>query len=206
MNRRTTWILVGALIVLGGLAYVLNANPDAFGGPTATPTQGGPTVLWTLDPASLEAFSVMDVTQNLTFSASVDASGIWSISQPQPGEADQTQLSSLANSLGALPVNRTITETTDLTDFGLLSPDYLLEVKQLDGSVLKANVGQKNPSGSAYYVLREGDTNAVLVSSFSLDSLLTLPAKPPLAIPTPALTGVPPLDPLLPDLGTPGSP
>ena len=206
MNRRTTWILVGALIILGGLAYVLNTNPDTFGGPTATPTQGGSTSLWTLNPANIESFSVVDTTQALTFSASVDANGVWSISQPQPGEADQTQLSTLANSLGSLSVSRTITETTDLTDFGLLSPDYILEVKKLDGSALKASIGKKNPSGSAYYVLREGEANAILVSGFSLDAFLALPARPPLATPTPEVTGTSALEQLLPGLGTPGTP
>ncbi len=205
MNRRTTWILLVALAILGALAYYLNTNPDAFSTATPTPTTSAePTTLWSLDTANVLSFSVVDNVNKVTFSAAVDANGTWVITQPEPGEADQTQLSSLASSLGALYVNRTITETTDLGEFGLLSPDYTLEVTQIDGSVVKASVGQKNPAGTSYYVLRSGEANAILVSSFSLDTFLGLPAQPPFVVPTPAATleGLLPL----PGIGTPTSP
>lgn len=205
MNRRTTWILIGALAILSALAYYLNVNPDAFSTATPTPTASAePATLWSLDTANVLSFSVVDNVNKVTFSAAVDGDGIWAITQPQPGEADQTQLSSLASSLGFLYVNRTITETTDLGEFGLLSPDYTLEVTQIDGSVAKAGVGQKNPAGTSYYVLRSGEANPVLVSSFSLDTFLGLPAQPPFVVPTPAAT----LEELLPlpGVATPGSP
>ena len=204
MNRRTTWILIGALAILGALAYYLNTNPDAFSTATPTPTTSAePTTLWSLDTANVLSFSVVDNVNKVTFGAAVDANGIWTITQPQPGEADQTQLSSLASSLGFLYVNRTITETVNLADFGLLPPAYVLEVIQRDGSALKAGIGNKDPFDTAYYVLRDGEANAVLVGSFSLDTFLGLPAQPPFA-PTPAATleGLLPL----PGIGTPTSP
>lgn len=205
MNRRTTWILIGALAILGTFAYYLNTNPDAFSTATPTPTSSAePTTLWSLDTANVLSFSVVDNVNQLTFSAAVDANGIWTITQPEPGEADQTQLSSLASSLSALYVNRTITETVNLADFGLLPPAYVLEVIQRDGSALKAGIGNKDPFDTAYYVLRDGEANAVLVGSFSLDTFLGLPAQPPFAVPTPAATleGLFPL----PGAGTPTSP
>ncbi len=205
MNRRTTWILIGALAILGAFAYYLNTNPDAFSTATPTPaTSAEQATLWSLDTANVLSFSVVDNVNKLTFSAAVDATGIWTITQPEPGEADQTQLSSLASSLGFLYVNRTITETVNLADFGLLPPAYVLEVIQRDGSALKAGIGNKDPFDTAYYVLRDGEANAVLVGSFSLDTFLGLPAAPPFVVPTPAAT----LEELLPlpGVGTPTSP
>ena len=205
MNRRATYILIGAFVVLAGFAYYLSINPEAAG-TTPTPTTGAPTqsMLWTLDPANVSAFTITDNAKQVKFTAAVDANGVWSIIQPTPGPGSQETLGAMPPTLGSLFVSRTITETTDLTNFGLAPPVYTLEVMQKGGATLKASIGNKTPTGESYYVLREGEKNAVLVSVPSLDTLIGFLAAPPAATATPVVTAtlpgaVPTLD-ILPGL------
>ncbi len=205
MNQRTTVILFIALVVLGGIAYYLNANPEADG-KTPTPSAAASERLWEVASGAgeVKAFSVIDNVNNVTFTAEYLVGGTFKIDAPRAGEADQQKLNDAYLTIGALYINRTITETTDLTDFGLLKPDYTIVATTVDGRTLTASVGKKSPTGSGYYVLRSGESNAVVVTSYGLDLLLALPMNPPFATPSPAAT-VETL-PGLPLIGTPGSP
>ncbi len=184
MNRRTTVTLLIALALLVGIAYYLKSNPSVAG---ATPTPTVDTVgqvLWTVDVTQLASFSVTDSSNGATFEAVVDDKGVWKITQPHPGEGDQQQLYSAYTALGALSVSRTLTDVANLADFGLVNPAYALTVTQKDGTVLRAVIGAKAPTGSAYYVLRSGETQPVLVQSYSLDPLFSLAKTPPFVMPT----------------------
>lgn len=206
MNRRVAVILLVGIAVLGSIAYYLTVNPEAASEPTPTTSfSSQSSTLWTIDSTLVNAITVSDAVKGSTFSAALDeTSGKWIVTQPQKGEADPNTMSIVASTLASLYVNRTITETASLADFGLAAPDYAIEVKQNDGKVFRATIGQKAVTGSAYYVLPEGATNAVLVSSSSLDSVLGLAASPPLVTPTPPVTPET-LEPL-PTLPSPGTP
>jgi len=202
-NRRAIYILVGLSLVLIGVVYYLQTNPEAASGGAPTPTTAAPasTTLWTLDPTKVQSFSVTANETKVTFAAEVDSAGVWRITQPAPGPASQETLGVMPTTLGSLFVTQTITETTDLTAFGLVRPPHTLEVKQSDGTTFKADVGKKAPTGSHYYVLRAGETNTVLVGAASLDTVLGFVTAPPFATAT-APAAVATLD-LLPGLATP---
>jgi hypothetical protein len=90
-----------------------------------------------------------------------------------------------------LAVSRSIDDITNLTDFGLDKPSFSLEIKETNGTSLKAVIGKKTVTGDSYYVLPAGATHAVLVQGTSLDTLLGLPAAPPFATPTAVVTAEP---------------
>ena len=190
MNRRTGLLLLVAIAVLGGIAYYINVNPDVAASPTATPglaaSESKP--LWQFDPSQVTALTVADSATAVTFSASVDAAGKWTMSQPQVGEADSLTMSTAVNTLSSLTSTRDIEGVVNLTDFGLATPKYVIEIQLADGATLKAMVGDKAITGYTYYVLAQGASTPALVSSTSLDSILTLPAQPPLVTPTVSVT------------------
>ncbi|MBI2975355.1 MAG: DUF4340 domain-containing protein [Chloroflexi bacterium] len=191
MNRRTTVTLLIVLALLAVIAYYLKSNPSVAGAtPTPTVDTGGQ-VLWAVDVTQLAAFSVTDSSNGATFEAVVDDQGLWEITQPRPGEGDQQQLYSAYMALGALSVSRTLTDVANLADFGLVNPAYALTVTQKDGVVLRAVIGAKAPTGSAYYVLRAGETQPVLVQSYSLEPLLNMAKNPPFVTPTATLAPLP---------------
>lgn len=204
MNRRTGVILLVMIAVLGGLIYYLNLNPDVANKPTPTSPPLADTTesrLWAIDPSQVESLTVFDSAKQLTFSAAVDSAGAWTISQPQAGLADSVLMSTYANTAASLTVTRAIEDVSNLVDFGLAAPAYSLQVKQKDGKTFRATIGKKAVTGASYYVLAEGADRPVLVPSGTLDSLLGLPAAPPLATPTPAVSQTP--LPTLPVLATP---
>ncbi|MBM4425040.1 MAG: DUF4340 domain-containing protein [Chloroflexi bacterium] len=201
MNRRTALVFLITIAVLGGIVYYLTVNPEAASNPTPTaPASAGSTTLWTIDSTLVKSLTVTDTVKALTFSAALDPSGQWMISQPQAGQADPAQMSTILSTVGSLYINRTITESVDLAEFGLTAPDYSIEVQTVDGAIFGASVGKQAVTGYAYYVLPADGGSVVLVGSSSLDTLLTLPSLPPLLAPTLEVT----LEPLpaLP-LGTP---
>lgn len=188
MNRRTGIILLVGILVLGGIAYYLNLNPGVANNPTPTsaaPSAPAQTQLWLIDSTQVQSLTVFDAARQITFSAQLDATGSWTITQPQAGLADPTLMATIVNTVASLTVSRAIDDVGSLADFGLASPAYALEVNQKDGQSFKATVGQKAVTGSAYYVLTAGSTIPVLVPSGSLDTLLNLPAMPPRVTPTP---------------------
>jgi hypothetical protein len=100
-------------------------------------------------------------------------------------------VSTAATSLAGLTVATTVTSTTDLRLFGVVSPTYQLQVTLSDGTQRTAAIGDKTPTGTAYYVLRAGETNVVTVASAFVDPLLALLDNPPIIQPTatPVVTG-----------------
>ena len=52
-------------------------------------------------------------------------------------------------------------------------------------------MGDKAPTGSGYYVLRDGESNAVVVSTSAIDGLVALLKAPPYAAPTATPSPVP---------------
>jgi hypothetical protein len=49
-------------------------------------------------------------------------------------------------------------------------------------------VGDKTPTGTAYYLLRQGEGNVVVVSSASIENLTALLDQPPISTPTAVVT------------------
>jgi hypothetical protein len=113
-----------------------------------------------------------------------DGVGIWSLVEPGPQPADQTAATTAASSLANLIINTTLTTTTDLAPFGVLSPTYRLSVNLIDGRVLAAMIGDKAPTGTTFYVLRDGESTIVTVNSTGLDPIIGLLDNPPVVPPT----------------------
>jgi hypothetical protein len=187
MNRTTAIILLVIIVALGGLVVYLNANPELTAEPTATPSSVSEP-LWEVDPGQVAVIEVTDNENQATFSAARDAAGQWKVTQPEAGDADPLQMSTLTGTVSALFVSQRITEPVDLADFGLAEPKFTIAISLTDGTSHRVAVGNQAVGGFSYYVLPQGETQPALVGSASLDSLLLLPSQPPLVTPTPGVT------------------
>ncbi len=186
MNQRTGLILLVSVAVLLGLVLYLNANPELTTKPTPTvnAAEGNQSLLWTIDMLQVKSFKVVDLTKSLTFEAALDEAGKWQMTQPVAAEAESTKISVALNAFTGLYITREFTEPVSLVDFGLDKPGYAFEIFLKDGTIYRAQVGQKTVTGFEYYVLPEGRTNPVLLGSGSLDMFLAFPSQPPLITPT----------------------
>ncbi len=192
MNRRTTWILVGLAALLA--AYVWYSGRPNSGAASGTATPGIPTPipgsgpLFNTTAEQITGLWVMDMAANSSVALSKDTQGNWQVTSPEARPADLTQAQSWASQFANVYVSTVITTATDLTPFGVLSPTYTLGVKLVDGSNLRVSVGDKAPTGSGYYILRDGESNAVVVNTSAIDGLVALLKSPPYATPTATLT------------------
>jgi hypothetical protein len=190
-NQRTFVILLVGILVLGGFVYYINVNPDVLKEPSSATAAPLPEKLLNTLPENVSSLSVIDRVKGITFTAAVNEKGVWQIKEPQQGDADSARINSAVSTLTSLYPTRTFTESVNLTEFGILKPDYVVEIKQKNGAALKMEVGKKDATASGYYVRKEGAQNAVLIPTAALDSVLSLPSSPPLATPTvlPTLPG-----------------
>jgi len=188
MNRRTTWILVGLAALLA--AYVWYSGRPNSGAASGTATPGFPTPipgsgpLFNTTAEQITGMWMVDMAANRSVALSKDAQGNWQVTSPTVRPADQTQAQSWASQFANVYVSTVITTATDLTPFGVLSPTYALGVKLVDGSNVRVSMGDKAPTGSGYYVLRDGESNAVVVNTSAMDGLVALLNSPPYAAPT----------------------
>jgi hypothetical protein len=191
MNRRMTWILVGLAALLA--AYVWYSGRPNSGAASGTATPGFPTPipgsgpLFNTTAEQITGVWIVDMAANRSVALSKDAQGNWQVTSPDERPADQTQAQSFASQFANVFVSTVITKSADLTPFGVLSPTYALGVKLVDGSNVRVSIGDKAPTGSGYYVLRDGESNAVVVSTSAIDGLVALLKAPPYA----ALTATP---------------
>lgn len=190
-NQRTFVILLVGILVLGGFVYYINVNPEVLKVPSSATAEPLPEKLLDTLPENVASFSVMDRVKGITFTAVVNEKGVWQIKEPQQGDADTVKINSSVSTLTSLYPMRTFTESVNLTEFGILKPDYVIEIKQKNGATLKMEVGKKDATASGYYVRKEGAQNAVLIPTAALDAVLSLPSSPPIATPTvlPTLPG-----------------
>src|SRR6185436_6745550 len=203
MNRKTTLVLFVIVVLLGAYMLFVQAPKDKAAA-EATPTVvGGGGSVWSMSADQILEVRIVDTVKNrrVGFAKSSANLGVWSMTEPEPTPADQNAAASAAASFTNLHYSTIITSVTDLSGFGVLTPAYTIELKLADGSQLKLAVGNKTPTDIGYYVLRDSETNVLVVDSGTMDIVLNLLDTPPLvptsmptATPNPTLPPVAPFD------------
>lgn len=200
MNRNTTFILLGVFAAL--LLYVLLVQrpaDEAKANATATPGVTTTGSVW----GSLTADQVLSLRIEDRAGGRVVAFGrtspsaAWEVTEPAAGPADQLGAATNVGTLANLTYQNTLSSAGDLSSYGITTPTYAIEVKLADGSSVKCFIGAKTPVGQSYYVAKEGEGTVMVVSSFSLESLLQLLDEPPYLKPTETLAPLETLPPLV---------
>jgi hypothetical protein len=122
MNRNTTIVLVVIFAAL--LLYLLLVQlPKDRAAAGATPTLGAAIEnLWSVTADQIRGVRVVDHVNDRSVAFGKDAQGIWTVTQPTAEPADQAAAAEAAGRFSNLLVNSTVTSTTDLSAFGVLSP------------------------------------------------------------------------------------
>jgi len=186
MNRKLTIGMVIVFAVLVLYLLVIQRPRDLIA--AITPTPRVTAYLWAITPDQISGFRLEDRVNSRAVALSRDASGAWSLTEPGPQPADQNGANQAVTALAGLTVVTTITSTTELSVFGVLSPTYQLQITLTDGSQLTAAIGDKTPSSTAYYLLRAGEANVITVNSTSMDAVIALLDAPPIVPPTATAT------------------
>ena len=86
---------------------------------------------------------------------------------------DQVAVSALASSLTGVRLYRTITDVTDLKQYGLDRPQYQVEITDTSGNVTRITVGAYNETAGKLYCLLGDDRETVYAVSPALAGSLT---------------------------------
>jgi len=184
MHPRSTLVLLVVFAVLVGVLVYTRRTAGTDPTPTE-PASGG--LLWeSLNSADIVGIKLTDHIAEQTVELR-NNQGVWDVILPASALADPNQAASAASQLAGLSVTRTITETIDLSEFGVLEPRYTFEVTKVNGETLAVDIGKKTPVAGGYYALRRGESNAVIVTGFTVDALTPLIGAPPYQ-PTPTPT------------------
>ena len=185
MSTRTTLVLLALLILVGFAVYFIEFRQPA-GGAIATPNAASSTTLLTLTAPAINSIAVRDTVSNTQVSVTRDVSGTWRLANPAGQLADAATMDSLAGQLTSIYVQRTLTPTGSLAEYGLVTPTLNVQIDTVSGP-LSFVIGDMTPSEGAYYVQKPGDTHVYLVDTGLVSTLRNVLDKPPVAAaPTPA--------------------
>lgn len=175
-----TVLMVLVLAALGGYVYVFERQPVEQ---SQQPSEKPKANILVLDQSKLRQ---LEVSQN-TPAQSVELKlkdAKWTLA----GKAvDPGRIETLLTQLETWQAADTLEETFELSkapDFGLEPPDLILRLNDGELGVLK--IGNKTPTNSGYYVLKEGDPRLYLAYVNVPEELHKLITQPPLVSPSPA--------------------
>ena len=187
MSAKTTLVLLAFLILVAGVVYFIEFRKPAE--QAASPTASGSETLLNVSSPAIDGISVRDVVSGTQVSATRDVSGTWWLTEPAGKTADPAALNLMANRLSNVFVQRVLTPTVSLIEFGLVTPTLKVEVATTSGQA-SFQVGDATPTGGAFYVSKPDDPRVYLVDSGFVGELRKFASEPPIAVP-PAPTPVP---------------
>jgi hypothetical protein len=180
MSAKTTLVLLALLILVAGVVYLMEFRQPA--GQAATPAASGSESLLDVSSPAIDGITVRDVISGTQVSATRDMSGTWWLTEPAGKTADPAALNLMASRLSSVFVQRTLTPTVGLSEFGLVTPTLTVEVATTSGQA-SFQVGDATPTGGAFYVSKPGDPRVYLVDSGFVDELRKFASEPPIAVP-----------------------
>jgi hypothetical protein len=179
MIKRPTWILLVILAVVIVAYFVIKNHPSATS-LEPTPTVLGNNFLITQADGTLQSIRIKD-KQNRSVQMQRDTGGIWIVTLPTPGNADQSLAGAAETQVGALRIVTTLDNQLNLGDAGLNYPGYTIELTFTGGLKHVIQVGALTPTNSGYYV-RYDSGNLYVVAQSGIDALLNLLTAPPYVI------------------------
>jgi Domain of unknown function (DUF4340) len=180
MSTKTTLVLLAFLILVAAVVYLIEFRGQ--GGTAATPTVSGPASLWEVSLPSISGITVRDTMSGTQVSATRDLSGTWWLDSPAGQPADPAALNTMASRLASIYVQRTLTPTASISEYGLVTPTLDVQVLSTVGA-LSFSVGDATPSGGAFYVSKPGDSHVYLIEGGLIGDLRQFASKPPIAAP-----------------------
>ena len=103
-----------------------------------------------------------------TSSTTTKTEDIWVDDDDASVNLDTSKCNTLASSLTGVSITQTLKDVTDLSEYGLDSPSYTVNLTFKDGSTQTITIGSTNDAASAVYCYLGDDTSTVYAVSTSL--------------------------------------
>lgn len=189
MIKRSTWIVLAICLGLVGVFIYLQKSANTFPAPSPITPMPIPTMEY-LFPAQEGVVTSILIENREGKSLGLErVNGAWAITKPFKAAAIQSSVEEAASQITALPV----LDHLDLkdADVGLTAPAYTITIRLSSGKTIAAQIGDETPTGSGYYVRKEGGP-VLVVGKYGILALTgMLDAPPYVETPTPSPTPVP---------------
>jgi hypothetical protein len=176
MIKRSTWIMLVVFALVIAVYFIIRSRPSASA-TELTPTPIGSNFLITLADGTLQSLRINDKENHIT-QMQRDTSGAWIITQPTPGNADQSLAGAALTQIDALRIITILDNQLILKDAGLDIPSYTIELIFANGKQHLLEVGSRTPTNSGYYV-RFDSGKIYVISQDGIDALVNLITAPP---------------------------
>jgi hypothetical protein len=204
LNRGTLLLILGAVAVIVAAFILTSQQTSAPGGePTATAAAAGagpifPAIADSVNQGTLVRFEVVNNTDSTRMAMTKDTTtNLWTVSEapiPQALDTDQVRAVGTMSNLASLTALDRF-PATNLVDFGLDAPDYVLSLTDAAGAVYRVQIGNRASANPRYYALVGDDTSTVyLLPADIVDGLtgqILNPAYVPSPTPSPSPTRTP---------------
>jgi hypothetical protein len=175
VKRPAIILLIILALVIGGYFIIKNRSGAADEAlPTATPAS---MLVQESEHGNLTLLEIKDNSTGDAIQLKRFSDGNWSIVEPYEGAADQGTITAAETQLFALKILSSLETAADFSVLGLSKPSYIISLNFADGSEETIQVGAVTPTGSGYYVQRNG--KVYVISTYSIDAILGLVNNPP---------------------------
>lgn len=181
--KKNVIILIGIIILLAAATIViLKLDVKPISDAEATPALTTKPMIDLLQKTVDEVKSIVITYQgeNYTLTKNGDA---YTVAEHPDMEISDSLCSTIFTAAATVYAQDVVSDTQDdLAVYGLDAPQCTVEIIYTDGTTFRCNVGNKTPSGNAYYMIVDGDARVLTMSyATSINYLRTLNSLRPVA-------------------------
>ena len=183
-----TWVTILLLAIAVGAAFYINRQAETTAEETLTLTPEATEQAFVFDSGSVLNAIKVKPAEGTTVELKRNAENAWALILPEKTEADQGLAEAAASQVSALGIITEVSGATNLSDFGLEAPVYIINLGFEGGTSNVLKVGDLTPSQKGHYVQLDDET-VYVVGRDGIDALISLTFAPPyLNTPTPSPT------------------
>jgi hypothetical protein len=183
MIRRSTWILLGAFLVLGAGAILWQRSQEQSAA-EATPSPGA-NLLLEAEGKAITGLRISAIAGGLV-EIEKDAGGAWALVNLPAEIADGAMIESVISEIEGMRVLSQIDSPPSMDVIGLDPPAYRLTIVYDDGSKEEVLIGAETTTQSGYYATQAGSP-VVVLNAFNVENILKILTDLPIVrSPTPS--------------------
>lgn len=169
---KTSGLLIACVVLaaLLGLLYWSNHHPATADSAVKAAADTPPKIL-SLDQLNIANLAIHH-SDGPTVDLSRNSSGGWQITAPKQLAVDQESVSTVLSTVSSLTADRLLEDkATNLPSYGLTNPALEVDVTLKDNKTQKLLVGDKTPSGNAFYAVLGGDPRLFTIAGYDKTNL-----------------------------------
>ena len=158
----SAWIVVGIFVVLGGVSVYLDRGDKA---------DRNKIKIFDVVRDELKSFELVNTGTGETVLCEKYGND-WAMVRPKPYEIEKTEVDIVVSNIAALTIDRKIEKPEALSSYGLEKPANAVSFTTKNGKKNTLLIGDKNPTGTFYYVKAKDKDDVYIAYGFSIETVI----------------------------------